>query len=159
MPAWSFVEAFEFRISHIWIGLTAAAGLYVIFFVGDRLSALLFDFAKPQIAGIYGTKSQAQGWVIGSLLLLWIGPAEEIFWRGYIQRRLSHAYGGWKGLIVATLIYTLIHIWSFNFMLIMAALICGLFWALMYKYYRSVWPGIISHAVWDAVIFVLFPIN
>ncbi len=158
-PRWSFDEAFEFRPSHIWIGLVAAAALYGVFFLGDRISSLLFDFAKPQIAGIYGTKSQATGWVIGALLLLWIGPAEEIFWRGFVQRRMSLKLGEWTGLVVATLIYTLIHIWSFNFMLIMAALICGLFWALMYKYFRSVWPGIISHAVWDAVIFVVFPIN
>jgi hypothetical protein len=158
-PRWSFGEAFEFKITHVWNGLAAAAILYGVFLLGDRISSLLFDFAKPQVAGIYGTKSQASPWVIGSLLMFWIGPAEEIFWRGYVQRKLSQGLGGWTGLIVATLIYTLIHIWSFNFMLIMAALICGVFWALMYKYFRSVWPGIISHAVWDAVIFVVLPIN
>lgn len=158
-PDWSFQEAFAFKPAYIWIGLAAAAALYGVFFIGDMISAMLFDFAKPQVAGIYGTKSQAEGWVIGGLLLLWIGPAEEIFWRGYVQRKLSAKLGGWQGLIVATLIYALIHIWSFNFMLIMAALICGLFWALMYKHFRSVWPGIISHAVWDAVIFVIFPIH
>lgn len=159
LPRWSFGEAFEFKITHLWVGLAAAAILYGVFFLGDLISAMLFDFAKPQVAGIYGTKSQASPWIIGSLLMFWIGPAEEIFWRGYVQRKLSQSLGGWTGLIVATLIYTLIHIWSFNFMLIMAALICGVFWALMYKYFRSVWPGIISHAVWDAVIFVVFPIN
>jgi len=157
--AWTRHEAFEFRPAYIWIGLTAAALLYGVFFLGDRISSLLFDFAKPQVAGIYGTKSQASPYVIGALLLLWIGPAEEIFWRGYVQRKLSAQLGEWKGLIVATLVYTLIHIWSFNFMLIMAALICGLFWALMYKHYKSVWPGIISHAVWDVVIFVIWPIS
>lgn len=158
-PRWSFVLAFEFRPAHIWIGLSAAAILYGVFFLGDQISALLFDFAKPQVAGIYGTKSQASPWAIGGLLLLWIGPAEEIFWRGFVQRRLSRQFGEWTGLIIATAIYTLIHIWSFNFMLIMAALICGVFWALMFKYFRSVWPGIISHAVWDVVIFVVFPIH
>ncbi len=158
-PRWSWGEAFEFRLSHLWIGLAAAAVLYGVFFLGDRISSLLFDFAKPQVAGIYGTKSQASGWVIGTLLLVWIGPAEEIFWRGYFQRTLSLKLGEWRGLALATLIYTMIHIWSFNFMLIMAALICGLFWGLMYRQFRSVWPGIISHAVWDAAIFVIFPIT
>lgn len=157
--AWTFQEAFAFKLSHIWIGLIAAAVLYGVFFVGDRISSTLFDFAKPQVAGIYSTKTQAPPWVIGALLLFWIGPAEEIFWRGYVQRRFSAKLGEWKGLIVATLIYALIHIWSFNFMLVMAALICGVFWALMYRHYKSVWPGIISHAVWDLVIFVLLPIQ
>lgn len=120
---------------------------------------MLFHFAKPQIAGIYSTKSQASLWAIGSLLLLLIGPAEEIFWRGYVQRKLSLSLGDWKGFFTATLVYALIHIWSFNFMLIMAALLCGLFWGWMFMRYKSVWPGVISHAVWDVVIFVIFPIS
>ncbi len=157
--AWTFDEAFRFRLVHILIGLVAAAVLYGVFFIGDRLSSLLFSFAKPQVIGIYGTKSQASHLTIGLLLLFWIGPAEEIFWRGFVQRRLSGWLGEWRGLAIATLIYALIHVWSFNFMLIMAALICGLFWAWMFKTYRSVWPGIISHAVWDVVIFVVLPIR
>jgi membrane protease YdiL (CAAX protease family) len=157
--AWTLREAFHFKPAHILIGLLAAALLYDVFFIGNWVSNQLFDFARPQIKGIYGTKTQASALTIGALLLFLIGPAEEIFWRGYIQRNLSKTMGGWKGLVVATLIYALIHIWSFNFMLIMAALICGLFWALMYRYYKSLWPGIISHAVWDVAIFVIWPIK
>lgn len=157
--AWTTREAFQFKPAHLLIGIAAAALLYFVFFLGDKIAALLFDFAKPQVAGIYGMKSQASPLLIGGLLLFWIGPAEEIFWRGFVQRKLASRFGGWLGLIYATAVYTLIHIWSFNFMLLMAALICGAFWALMYHYYRSVWPGIISHAVWDVVIFVIAPIS
>lgn len=158
-PRWGFDEAFEFEPRHILVGVAAAAVLYGVFWAGDRVSALLFDYARSQVTGIYGTKSQASPALIGALLLFWIGPAEEIFWRGFVQRRLSGKLGEWRGLGLATAIYIAIHIWSFNFMLITAALICGLFWALMYYEYRSVWPGIISHAVWDALIFVMFPIH
>jgi len=62
-------------------------------------------------------------------------------------------------MLCATLIYTIIHIWAFNLMLLGAALVCGLFWGVMFMRYRSAWPGIISHAIWDVTIFVLLPVR
>ena len=152
-------DLYAFDPKWIYIGLLSAAALYILFLVGDRISSLLFDFAKPQVSGIYSTRSQASPVVVGALLLLWIGPAEEIFWRGFAQRRMAGVMGPWKGYLVTTAVYALVHIWAFNFMLFMAALICGLFWGWMYMKFRSVWPGLISHAVWDLVIFVLLPVQ
>lgn len=152
-------ELYAFQPKWIVIGLVSAAILYLIFFVGDKASAMLFDFAAPQVAGIYGTKSQASPAVIGALLLLWVGPAEEIFWRGFVQRRFAETFNVWKGYIITSLIYASIHIWAFNFMLLMAALVCALFWGWMFLHYKSVVPGLISHAVWDVLIFVVLPIR
>jgi len=150
---------YRFEFSHIIIGLVSAVVLYLIFYAGNFFSHLLFDFSKQQINNIYSTKEQADKIFIGLALFLWIGPAEEIFWRGFAQHRLMQKYGDFNGFIITTLIYAFVHIWAFNFMLFMAALICGLFWGWMYYRYKSVVPGIISHAVWDAVIFVILPIS
>ena len=88
-----------------------------------------------------------------------IGPAEEIFWRGYVQRTLSQKLGANKGFIVATAIYTLVHIGSLNFMLIMAAMVCGIAWGLLYRLMPERFTAItLSHALWDAAVFVIFPI-
>lgn len=152
-------ELYMFHAKWVGFGILSAAALYVVFFVGDRVSAAFFAFASPQIAGIYGTKSQASPAAIGTLLLLWIGPAEEIFWRGFVQQRLSEKYGLWKGFFIACAVYAAIHIWAFNFMLLTAALVCGLFWGWMFLKFKSVWPGLISHAVWDLTIFILLPIR
>ena len=92
-------------------------------------------------------------------MLLWVGPAEEIFWRGFVQERLCGKYGRAGGYLAASLVYAAIHVFGFNFMLFMASLICGLFWGAMYLRYGSVWPGLISHAVWDVLIFVLIPVQ
>lgn len=166
LVVWSLVadrdelaRLYTFQPKWIAVGLLSAALLYLVFLVGDRVSALLFEFSKPQIAGIYSTKSQASPVLIGSLLLLLIGPAEEIFWRGFAQRRMQHRFGPLMGFLVTTAVYAVVHIWAFNFMLLMAALICGLFWGWMYLKYKSVWPGLISHAVWDLIIFVIIPIQ
>jgi membrane protease YdiL (CAAX protease family) len=143
----------------IFIGLASAVVLYLIFYAGNFFSSLLFDFSRNQIESIYSTKAQASKIYIAAALLFIIGPAEEIFWRGYIQHNFMAKYGETKGFIIATLIYAFVHIWSFNFMLIMAALICGLFWGWMFLKFKSLVPVIISHAVWDVAIFVFIPIS
>jgi len=152
-------EIFEFKRSYIWIGIISAAILYLIFFIGDMAVRSLFDFAKVEIENIYSTKSQASTIKIGFLLLFVIAPAEEIFWRGFVQRRYSERWGKWRGLLLAVTLYSLVHIWSFNLMLIAAAMAAGIFWSLLYLKYNSIVPGIISHAVWDLFIFVIYPIK
>ena len=152
-------EIFEFKRSYIGIGIISAAILYLIFFIGDMAVRSLFDFAKVEIENIYSTKSQASTIKIGLLLLFVIAPAEEIFWRGFVQRRYSERWGKWRGLVLAVTLYSLVHIWSFNLMLIAAAMVAGIFWSLLYLKYNSIVPGIISHAVWDLFIFVIYPIK
>ena len=107
---------------------------------------------------IYSMKGGTPPAVIALLLLLVIGPAEEIFWRGFIQRRMMARWGANAGLIAATACYTLVHLPSLNFMLIVAAGVVGGCWGLIYRFFpRSLTALIISHAVWDACAFVLFP--
>lgn len=119
----------EFRPSLPWQllgGLVIAVVLWGVFWTGDKVSSMLFDFARPQVDGIYSMKGTMSEELIALLLLFVIGPAEEIFWRGFIQRRLSVRYGRIVGFILATACYTLVHVWSFNLMLILAAAACGI---------------------------------
>ena len=152
-------DIYSFKPLHIAIGFASAILLYAIFWVGNALSTQLFHFARPEIAGIYSTRAQASPLAIGLLLFFWVGPAEEIFWRGFVQERLYGRYGRTGGYLIASVIYAAIHVFGFNFMLFMASLICGLFWGAMYVRYRSVWPGLISHSVWDVLIFVVIPVQ
>lgn len=140
-------------------GLALAAFLWGVFWVGDKVSSYMFGFARQQVNSIYGIKTGLPLWGIALLLLFVIGPAEELFWRGFVQRKMSAKWGENWGFIIATAIYTLIHIWSFNFMLIMAALVCGVIWGGLYRLQPKWLPAlVISHAVWDACVFVVFPI-
>jgi membrane protease YdiL (CAAX protease family) len=141
------------------IGLLSAAFLYVVFFVGNYLSRRWFDFAGSGIENVYSFKGDAASIRIALLMLLVIGPGEEIFWRGYLQKQFSAKWGKWTGLIVALIIYIGIHIFTGNFMLIMAALICGLFWGWLYLKYESMLINVISHTVWDIAVFLVLPFN
>ena len=123
---------------------------------------------------IYGMKTGNAPWLISLLLLFIIGPAEELFWRGFIQaslvnrlrrryRRIPQAQASRKAknwaFIITTAAYTLVHLPSMNFMLIMAALVCGIAWGGLYRLMPKQLPAIVlSHALWDAAAFVWFPI-
>lgn len=149
--SWTFKDLF--------LGATIAVVLWGIFWIGNEVSSWLFDFARPQVNLIYGMKEGESPWVLSLLLLVLIGPAEEIFWRGYVQHQLSAKYNPDKGFLVTTLCYTLVHIASFNFMLIMSSMVCGIVWGILYRFMPQRLPAIIlSHALWDAAVFVWFPI-
>lgn len=145
--------------ANIFWGVAIAVALWGVFWVGDKLSQLMFDFARPQVDTIYGMKEGESPWLLTGLMLFLIGPAEEIFWRGYVQQKLSERWNANKGLIVTTLIYALVHAGSCNFMLTMAALVAGAAWGVLYRFFPERFAAIIiSHALWDVAVFIWFPI-
>lgn len=156
-PSWP--RDLKLSWSNVALGVAIAVVLWGVFWVGDKLSQLLFDFARPQVDSIYAMKEGTSPALIAFGLLVLIGPAEEIFWRGYIQRTLSERWGANTGFVVATAAYTLVHIASLNFMLIMASMVCGIAWGLLYRFVPNRFSAIVlSHALWDAAVFVVFPI-
>lgn len=146
-------------LNNILLGVALAAVLWGVFWVGDKLSSLMFDFARPQVDMIYGMKEGENPWVLTALMLFIIGPAEEIFWRGYLQKSFSKKWDPNIGFIVTTLMYSLVHVSKFNFMLIMAAAVAGFVWGLAYRFYPEKFGAILlSHALWDCAVFIWFPI-
>lgn len=149
----------KWSVPNVLLGLAIAAVLWGVFWTGDKVSSWLFDFARPQVNLIYGMKEGESPWLLSILMLFLIGPAEEIFWRGYVQRTLSLRWNRNAGYVVATLLYALVHAGSCNFMLLMAALVAGVVWGGLYRLFPERMAAIIvSHAVWDAAVFIWFPI-
>ena len=156
-PSWW--KDVKIGLGDILTGTALAAALWGIFWLGEYFSTLLFDFARPQVDSIYGMKDGESPLVLSLLMLLIIGPAEEIFWRGFVQNRLSAQWNPNMGFLVTTLIYGLVHLPKFNFMLIMAAMVAGAVWGLAYRFFpERLGAIIISHALWDCAVFIWFPI-
>ena len=145
-------------------GVLIAFALWGIFWVGDKLSGMMFDFARPEVDAVYSMKEGQSPVLISALLICLIGPAEELFWRGYVQRSFSTLLDSRKGgrlaaFALTAVIYALVHIWSLNFMLIMAALVAGAVWGFIYYLCPKALPAlVVSHALWDALVFVILPI-
>lgn len=157
-PQW-WVEDVKFDWKNLVGGVALAAVLWGIFWVGDKVSAWLFSFARPQVELIYGMKSGYSPWLLSLLLLLLTGPAEELFWRGYVQRTLSERWSPNAGFVCTSFFYALVHAPSCNFMLLMAALVAGVVWGGLYRLYpRRLSALVVSHALWDAAVFIWFPI-
>ena len=143
---------------YIVIGISSAIALYIIFYLGNIVSGFIFPFKDSQVLSVYSNRSSGNLIWIGLLLLFIIGPGEEIYWRGFIQNTLSQKMGETKGYVISVLLYAGVHIITGNVMLVIAALVCGVFWGWLYKKEKSLLPVIISHAIWDLTVFVIFPL-
>ncbi|MFP4543160.1 MAG: CPBP family intramembrane glutamic endopeptidase [Bacteroidota bacterium] len=152
-------EIYIFHPKYLVIGVVSSLLLYLIFWIGNEVSLMLFDFTERQVANVYSTKDQADQMLIMLALFFWIAPAEEIFWRGFAQFRMQGKTTPFRAWLITTAVYALVHIWAFNFMLFMAALIVGLFWGWIFYRWQNVWPALISHAIWDVLIFIIIPMQ
>ena len=155
----SLKSIFTFEWKFVWIGLVHAVFLYGMSRVGVAIVSQVFDGVLPQIESIYQTRTQLSPSIIAPLLFFIIAPAEEIFWRGFVQNKLMEYYGLTKGTVIGIGLYAGVHVWALNPMLLLAALVLGVHWSLLYKRYKSLIPGIVSHAVWDTAIFVVLPVT
>ncbi len=154
-----FYNNIHFNLKAVVYGILSAIILWFIFWIGNEISSLIFSFTSKQVNLIYDIKTGSNPVFLIFLLVFIIAPAEEIFWRGFIQNKFSERWNSNVGFILTTFFYAIIHIFSLNFILIMAALVAGIFWGLMYKYNsKNLLPLIISHSVWDVLVFIIFPI-
>ena len=88
------------------LGLVFALILFMIFYFGNYLLGILYSGAGVEIKRVYDFKQNASDLRILILMLLIIGPGEELFWRGFVQRRLEIKKGKKSGLVLATALYT-----------------------------------------------------
>lgn len=149
----------EITVRNTLWGIAGAVALYAIFAMGRYVSLHILPFAGEQIGLIYTIRHEAHPTLIALVLLCITSPAEEIFWRGFLLRWSAGRFGAFRGWILASGLYMLVHLASGNFMLLGAALVAGLFWGLMYLGLKSLYPCIISHALWTVGIFLLFPMS
>ena len=149
----------RFRLDSVVIGVISAVVLYGIFYLGNAWAPYFVPGAKSQVGGIYGLGTGSSRPLIFLLLFLVTGPGEEIFWRGFLQENLMKRFGNAGGFSLGTLVYAGVHVFSLNFVLVMAALVAGAFWGALYLWKRDLGMVIVSHSLWSAFIFAVFPIH
>ncbi len=144
--------------SIIW-GFISASILYIIFLIGNRISSSIISGSEAQIEDIYLMGMETNKILVFLLLLFITGPGEEIFWRGFLQKHMMQRFGSLIGFIITTLIYSGVHIFSMNLILIFASLVAGAFWGILYMWKKDLLIQIISHSLWSATIFVIAPVK
>ena len=148
------------HLSFRWLllGVLSGIGLYLFFYAGFVLTKSIPIFNEG-IAHVYNFRAATPSVMIAMLLLLPISPGEEIYWRGLIQRRFMERIGGRAGFLFTAGAYALVHLPTLNLPLILTALIGGLAWGYIYKATGSLVPTIISHVLFDLLIFVIAPFS
>jgi len=150
-----------FKINEILIGVSSAIVLYFIFWLGkfilDKYG--IIPNHNQNISSVYANKEVFPGWLVALLLFFPIGFGEEMFWRGYLQRLLSEKYNKWIGLLITVFFYTAVHIPTMNPVLLLASFIVGIYWGLIFLWRGNIIAAVISHMLWDPIIFIIYPIN
>jgi len=139
------------------VGLVSAVLLYLFFWSGYQVLSGFTQFTAT-ISSVYSLKGAEPTSFIATVLLFPIGPTEEIYWRGFIQHALSKRLSTRSSIVLTSAIYGSLHIPTLNPSLIFVAFIGGLVWG--YVYHRwGLAASMVSHVLWDEMIFVFFVIG
>jgi membrane protease YdiL (CAAX protease family) len=122
-----------------------------------KIEILDIPFVSDGAVNVYRFRSELS-LIIPAILLLITSFCEESFWRAFIQEYMFKLYGRF-GIIITSLLYALIHLPTFNYPLVLAAFIAGLYWGLIYVYTDSFWVVVFSHIAWTELVFVFFPLK
>lgn len=139
------------------VGAASAVLLYLFFWSGYQVLKGNPSFAGT-ISSVYSLKGAEPTWFIASVLVFPIGPTEEIYWRGLVQNAVSRRLPTTTSIVLTSAIYGSIHLPTLNPSLIFVAFVGGLVWG--YVYHRwGLAASIVSHVMWDEMIFVFFVIS
>jgi membrane protease YdiL (CAAX protease family) len=147
----------RFRPRHLAEGTAIAAGLYLVFGVGDRVARRVMPAGAEDISAIYDLRSGQSRWLIATRLAAVIAPAEELFWRGWLQRSLAGHRGRWRAGALAAGAYGAVHMAAGNPTLLAAASVAGASWSALAALGVDMESLVVSHLVWDVVIFLVAP--
>jgi membrane protease YdiL (CAAX protease family) len=148
------IKILDISLEKVQIGIISGIALYSLFFIGF---SVFKPFVSDGAVNVYRFRSELS-LIIPAILLLITSFCEESFWRAFIQEYMFKLYGRF-GIIITSLLYALIHLPTFNYPLVFAALIAGLYWGLIYVYTDSIWVVVFSHIAWTELVFVLLPLK
>jgi membrane protease YdiL (CAAX protease family) len=138
-------------------GAASARLLYAVFRQADRMLRRLLPGGAAQISEIYSLSQLRPRQELMARLALIIVPGEELFWHGYGQDALSQRWGRFWGFAGAVAAYGGMHVVTGNIALIGAAVVAGAFWGALYALALPLGGLIVSHLVWDNLIFLIAP--
>lgn len=147
----------QVRRRDVALGLGIAAGLYGIFQVGDRMARRILPAGDKNIGDIYELRGLRPKEEIALRLAAVVGPAEELFWRGLLQRSVVRRFGLLPGIGLSASAYGGAHLVTGNPALIGAATVAGIYWSIWAALGAPMAALITSHIVWDIWIFLLAP--
>ena len=143
-------------ISPVGLGIISGVALYLIFALGKQFLIVLGLPVLDDLQGLYAAVSPTKYWHYIALTLIII-PGEELFWRGYVQTTFAKK-SNVLGVVIAAVLYASAHIYAGSLMLILAAIVAGIFWGILYAWQKNIVLVIVSHLVFNLLLLVVFPL-
>lgn len=147
----------KLRSRDVFLGVGIAAGLYGTFQIGDRIARRILPSGDQNIGDIYMLRDLRPHDEIALRLAAVIGPAEELFWRGLLQRSASRRWSNAAGAVLSTTAYGGAHLVTGNPALIGAATVAGAYWSALAALGMPMAALVVSHVAWDIWIFLIAP--
>lgn len=137
------------------LGVAMAAATHLLY----RLTVGLVPAVSPMVAELYRNIEQdPPGPLLALPVVLVVVLAEECVWRGLLVDALWSRVGAAATLLLATAAYSLPQLAARSLPLVAAALGCGLVWTAIRLWRREILTPLVTHLVWDVLIFVAVPL-
>ncbi len=135
--------------------------------ISVTLIAVAIDLSGSSLLSYAATSLSSQGhWAEGfDEMLVWGSPAEltqsilnymlwtplveELTFRGLLYYSLRRRFGAMTAALLSASIFSLVHFYSLPGLL--TTFWSGLVWGLAFERTRSLWPGIVAHAIYNGV--------
>jgi hypothetical protein len=139
------------------LGLASALALHAgaRAFLWAGCGGLSDAFCAP-LASLYA-RFPSRALVPALVLGLIVAPAEELFWRGFVQERLALRLGRWRAVAIATGLAVALALASGEPLLALATAPTHAAWGALAAWRRSLVPSLLSHSVWTVLVASVAP--
>ncbi|MFT4412334.1 CPBP family intramembrane glutamic endopeptidase [Fredinandcohnia humi] len=147
-----------FSIPKVSLSIVSGLIMYGLFFIGKSVSSMLFPTLLGDVAVLYD-KVKPTLFLHYLLLFIIIIPGEELFWRGFIQKKLEAVLQKKNWVVfVSALLYTSANLYTWNPLFLLATFVGGIIWGGLYMWNRNIILTILSHLVFNLFFLVLLPL-
>lgn len=142
---------------YIFLGVVSGMILYFLLWILNQMTGnIRIPFIKK--INLYRWYAPKVFWQYLALILV-AAPGEEIFWRGFVQKRLEKFIGPALSILIASLLYASVYLYSGSYKLSFVIFVSGLAWGLLYRWKKSMPLVIVSHIVFYLMLFIILPIK
>ncbi len=132
----------------IGVGVLSGLVLYAVFWLGEQALVIVLPKLAVDVGDLYAVRGQTKPWFMPVVLSI-VAPGEELFFRGFLQHR--------AGIAIALAAYGAVHLWERKLILVLAALLGGVWWGALLSWTGGLIAPVVSHFLWCMMIIVWLP--